>query len=42
MKRLSSSALAVGIIAPAVILVIGMVAATNLAVPEFQTSNKHQ
>jgi EmrB/QacA subfamily drug resistance transporter len=37
--RPASTTLAVGVIAPAVVLVIGMVAAVNLAIPELQASS---
>jgi EmrB/QacA subfamily drug resistance transporter len=38
-KRLTAATLAVGVIAPAVILVIGMVAAVNLAIPKLQAGS---
>jgi EmrB/QacA subfamily drug resistance transporter len=40
-KRPASPALAVGVIAPAVALAIGMVAAVNLAIPALQASSLH-
>lgn len=40
-EEAGSTARAVGVIAPAVILVIGMVAAVNLAIPELQAGRLH-